>query len=274
MTASPNTMTAVLVMAWLLLPSSAFVSSRLHHSRDNQQLLAGKTLTLPIFPLRKAVRVPTETLTLNLYEERYLAMSEYILSQETQLFGTLYCSDKPQIVHGGQGAIVPMVEVGDIGAIFNVFQHEEGMVPTATEGYSRRRIRLQALGTSRFQIVKILHPGYNTKFPFILAEVEPVEDVEDNIDDLKEKLERIGVPILSKSKEGEPATPERFNDDEPTCDDPQHFSFSVVSALSEKLTPQEIMSLLRMTSTRMRLESLIQVLDPEPLSFQRLFGLR
>jgi Lon protease-like protein len=34
---------------------------------------------LAIFPLRKSVRLPTETLTLNLYESRYLALAERVL---------------------------------------------------------------------------------------------------------------------------------------------------------------------------------------------------
>jgi Lon protease-like protein len=264
--------TAILGMAWLMLPSStAFICSLLPNSRNTHELGAGKTFTLPIFPLRKAVRLPTETLILNLYEERYLAMSEYILSQETKLFGTLYSSDKPQIVHGGQGPIVPMVDCGDIGVLCTVFEHEEGMVPTATEGFSRRRIRLQALGTSRYEIIKILHRGYDSDVPFILAEVEALDDLEEDIEDLKEQLERLDIPELLEHRRDILPTASQV---EVTCSDAEYFSFSVASSLREGLTPQEIMSLLKMISTRDRLESILQVAQKKPWEFERLFGLK
>lgn len=135
---------------------------------------------LPIFPLRKAVRVPTDTLTLNLYEERYLAMSEYILSQPLLLFGALYCSDKPQIVHQGTGPIVPLVEVGNVGTVFEVYDHQEGMIPTADETYDRRRIRLEALGVGLFEIVEIIHPGYKPDdCPYILCKVKSLDKDDD-----------------------------------------------------------------------------------------------
>ena len=39
-----------------------------------------RTFTLPIFPLRKSVMLPTSTLNLNLYEDRYLKMAEDVMN--------------------------------------------------------------------------------------------------------------------------------------------------------------------------------------------------
>lgn len=105
---------------------------------------------LPIFPLRKRVRFPTDELTLNLYEDRYLAMSEFILFPEcngqklyeidTQIqplsaaapfFGALYSLNKPQIItQGGTAPIVPMLQPGDVGVLCLVLDWLDGMIPT------------------------------------------------------------------------------------------------------------------------------------------------
>lgn len=123
---------------------------------------------LPVFPLRKSVKLPTESLTLNLYESRYLAMAESILNNTNRngppmLFGAIYCSDKPQVVAGGVSPIVPMYDIGDIGAVFAVEHSEEG-VHTDDEnknvGGQQRRIRIVGVAIGRFSIKQILHNGY------------------------------------------------------------------------------------------------------------------
>ena len=37
---------------------------------------------LPLFPLRKSIKLPGESLTLNLYEDRYLALATQVLQQQ------------------------------------------------------------------------------------------------------------------------------------------------------------------------------------------------
>jgi hypothetical protein len=140
--------------------------------------IGDRSLILPIFPLRKAVRLPTETLTLNLYEERYLAMSEYVLESDQQLFGALFSSDKPQVVkEGGMGKIVPMIQPGDIGVIFVLEDSEELRIPKQEGAPPRRQIRLVGRGAGRFQIQRILHNGYGEdSLPFIVAEAILLHD--------------------------------------------------------------------------------------------------
>ena len=148
--------------------------------------------TIPIFPLRKTIKLPGERTTLNLYEERYLALGTWILqanqNDATQrVFGALYVSDKPQIVsEQGMGPIVPMIRTGDIGVIFPVEHYEEGMIPTLGMD-RRRRIRIVGTGVARFCIEKILHNGYGggedvkdgqDALPFILAQVSLYRDDE------------------------------------------------------------------------------------------------
>jgi hypothetical protein len=115
---------------------------------------------------------------LNLYEERYLAMSEYVLESDQQLFGALFSSDKPQIVkEGGMGKIVPMIQPGDIGVIFVLEDSEELVIPKQEGAPPRRQIRLVGRGAGRFQIQRIMHNGYgDDSLPFIVAEAILLHD--------------------------------------------------------------------------------------------------
>jgi Lon protease-like protein len=140
-------------------------------------------LTIPIFPLRKKVRLPTESLTLNLYEERYLAMCEYILREKKYpMFGTIYSSNMPQVIKAGIGPIVPMLSEGDVGVLCLVENSQEGLIPTRG-GEERRRIRLQARGAVRFEVTRILHNGCGQDVPFILAEAKLLLDADNDSSD-------------------------------------------------------------------------------------------
>jgi hypothetical protein len=153
---------------------------------DTQQ-----TLILPVFPLRKSVRVPSEALTLNLYEPRYLQLAEYVLKHEQQWFGAMYSSKKPQFIAKGDGPIVPMVEPGDVGVVCSVLFHEEAMVPVSRDdddGPRHRRIKLKGLAIGRFRVEQVLHNGYGggsicdgdstvKPLPFILVEASRIDDL-------------------------------------------------------------------------------------------------
>jgi hypothetical protein len=142
-----------------------------------------QTFILPIFPLRKAVKLPTESLKLNLYEERYLLMSEHILRQaeDKRMFGAIFCSDKAQMVKAGLGPIVPIIRSGDIGLTFFVHNVDECMVPTLG-GELRRRIRLLGSGIHGFQVKRVLHSGFGDEtksLPYIMVEAVPLFDITD-----------------------------------------------------------------------------------------------
>ena len=161
---------------------------------------------LPIFPLRKAVKVPTESITLNLYEDRYLALSEYVLASPDRMFGGLYCSEKAQMVKNGVGPVVPMVERGDVGVVCKIVYDAEAMVPTVG-GDTRRRIKLEGLAVGRFRIEVILHNGYRDSFvvgepalPFILAEVSRIDDWTPSEEESL-SISKLEEQILSKVKE-------------------------------------------------------------------------
>jgi len=179
------------------------------HQRQNLETTTTKSstesrlLVLPIFPLRKTVRLPTELLTLNLYEERYLKLAEYVLSLSSQnnntpyLCGALYASDQPQMIKGGgrSSPIVPMVTPGQVGVVCWVHQHSADDIPTVGGKAVRPRIRLELVALQRFEITKVLHNGFGggcavvaddegenneTPLPFILAETKLIHDDDTN----------------------------------------------------------------------------------------------
>jgi len=167
--------------------------TRSNTNSKNNNININDPFILPIFPLRKSVKLPTESITLNLYEDRYLALSEFVLKSDgssssdngqSKMFGGLYCSDKVQIVKNGVGPIVPIVEPGDVGVVCKVVYSAEALIPTTTNDNDRkRRIKLEGFAVGRFRVERILHNGYGTSFvegeearPFILAIVVRVDD--------------------------------------------------------------------------------------------------
>jgi hypothetical protein len=149
-------------------------------------------LTIPIFPLRKTVKLPTDNITLNLYEPRYIQMvEESILNtpnttttsgnrddisddnnchHSLPIFGAMYTTNLPHIVvpttttskneecNDANTYIVPILEPDMIGAVFIVTNHTTMIQPNG----STKIIRLNATAVLRFRIVKIVHTGgYN-----------------------------------------------------------------------------------------------------------------
>lgn len=155
----------------------------LSHSHVFDEMISFQVL--PIFPLRTSLKFPTENLTLNLFEDRYLAIAEYVLKDqnESRFFGAVHAGFRPQIVRGGVGPIVPLICKGDVGVCFLVDSFEDSLIPTIGSSY-RRRIRLLSRGIQRFRINRILDNGFGlvkgkedaSSLPFILAEVEMFSD--------------------------------------------------------------------------------------------------
>lgn len=170
--------------------------------------IAGGLFVLPIFPLRKRVRFPTDWIAMNLYEKRYLAMCDYILrtnkiniaktvavddrsssssfQQQPHIFGALYTSDKPQIVPQSTGPIVPMLSKGDIGTIFVVTNHVE-----MHNGASIATTRSVAAAATNKQIQnnkdEIQHVGGDGRG------ISSTTSYNNNQDDRRIRLEAIGV---------------------------------------------------------------------------------
>ena len=190
-------------------------SSHSDHDHDIEHANKEHNMIIPIFPLRKKVKFPTETVQLTLWEERYKYLAQNVLNQqqrqdsllcEYHTFGILYASHKPQIVRSGSETITPIVECGDIGVLcivkeYSLFQDNveilrETNFPKITkkkESYDDNdsddcisvikdvrdfnKIRLIGLGVKRFRVENILSRGFDGEnLPFILVEASDMDD--------------------------------------------------------------------------------------------------
>ena len=81
-------------------------------------LALARALELPLFPLRKAPRCPTDRLSLNLFEPRYVALAERVLASDG-VFAGLHC-EGPHVLPRGRGPATPLVAEGGVGSVFAV----------------------------------------------------------------------------------------------------------------------------------------------------------
>lgn len=239
-----------------------------------QQIILDKqsTLVLPIFPLRKNARLPTESFVLNLYEKRYLNLSEFVLSRDRPLFGAMYSSNKPQFVRGGKGPMVPLLEEGDIGVLCFVREWEEALVATRDPTFKRRRIRLNAIGVSRFRIEEIVDDGTasvgSDDASFIIVKARLIvdrkaEETSMAKDDVYRRMQELGVNLNEVVDEILSAV--SFSDRTVDEQRSELKSFAAASALcSESTPPSSRQSLLQLGSSN---ERLLWLLEQQKLPF-------
>ncbi len=138
----------------------------------SSSISSGSTTKLAVFPLRKRVKFPTETVQLTLWEERYKYLAQSVLNQvspqslstsplkqnEYHSFGILYASHKPQIIRNGDQPITPMINVGDMGVLcvvkeYTLFSNDDDgdggpLTPTRTENGGRKKVNFPKIGTT------------------------------------------------------------------------------------------------------------------------------
>mmetsp|Transcript_28025 Transcript_28025/g.40115 ORF Transcript_28025/g.40115 Transcript_28025/m.40115 type:complete len:348 (+) Transcript_28025:60-1103(+) len=131
-------------------------------------------LTLPVFPLQKAVKFPTDEVTLNLFEERYLALADRVLYgaandvttvPPSMMFGAWYCSNRSQIVRNG--VVSPLIEPGDVGVVCHVMYHHSS---NGRNGPGRR-VNIVGLAADRFRVERVLFNGFDNvdECPYIVV---------------------------------------------------------------------------------------------------------
>jgi hypothetical protein len=129
------------------------------------------SFSLPIFPLRKSVKYPTDDVPLTLYEERYLSLADHVLYGKNRgaspvvpsmVFGAWHCSAKSQIVRNN--TITPLIEVGDVGVLCHVVYHKDEMISTLDSSECkllRRRVTIVGVAVHRFRVEKIIFNGFD-----------------------------------------------------------------------------------------------------------------
>jgi hypothetical protein len=178
-----------------------------------------------------------------------------------------------------------MLEPGNVGVLCFVKEWEDDMVPTRDSSFERRRIRLNALAVSRFQITEIIRDGTmasgSTNPEFILVKASLITDKIIDVDERKE-ITRLENILSRRIQEQSKTVAQKIGDEMNQINDQggntgssavevlslasykdkenqeaEVFSFSATSLLCPTWASSEIRGeMLQMTSTKQRLEQI------------------
>ncbi len=119
---------------------------------------------LPVFPLRGAILLPRATLTLNVFEARYLDLVDYVLGH-----GRLIAMVQPSAESGGResppGKTVPLREIGCAGRIASFSEEEEeGRLLISIDGIARFRLEEEVTSEHAFRLWRVDYQPFATDF--------------------------------------------------------------------------------------------------------------
>jgi uncharacterized protein len=118
---------------------------------------------LPVFPLRGAILLPRASLTLNVFEPRYLALVDHALAG-TRLIGVVQPAPEAGDGESPQGKIFPLRRVGCAGRITSFTESDDGRVVVALAGVARFRVGRDVDGEEPFRVCQVDFAPYGEDF--------------------------------------------------------------------------------------------------------------
>jgi len=118
---------------------------------------------LPLFPLRGAILLPRASLTLNVFEPRYLALVDHALAGE-RLIGVVQPAPEAGNSESPPGKAFPLRTVGCAGRITSFTESEDGHVVITLAGVSRFAIAGEVAGDTPFRIGRLDFAHYIKDF--------------------------------------------------------------------------------------------------------------
>jgi uncharacterized protein len=109
---------------------------------------------LPLFPLRGAILLPRASLTLNVFEPRYLALVDHALAGD-RLIGVVQPAPEAGNAESPPGKTFPLRQVGCAGRIYAFTEHEQARVVVSLEGIARFNISGDVEGQTPFRIANV-----------------------------------------------------------------------------------------------------------------------
>ena len=141
---------------------------------------------IPIFPLRGVILLPRATLPLNVFEPRYLAMLDKVISGN-RVMGIV----QPRLTDGDdespQGSDVPLKQIGCAGRVTGFQELDDGRVAISLTGVARFKILNEQSDTEPYRIFHVSYDGYADDL--IASYGEEAVDREHLLDVLKTYLE-------------------------------------------------------------------------------------
>jgi Lon protease-like protein len=119
--------------------------------------------TLPVFPLRGAILLPRASLTLNVFEPRYIALVDYALAGN-RLIGIVQPAPEAGNAESPKGNSFPLRRVGCVGRITSFAENEDGRVVISLSGVARFRVCRDVEGEEPFRLCQVDFAPYAEDF--------------------------------------------------------------------------------------------------------------
>jgi Lon protease-like protein len=118
---------------------------------------------LPLFPLRGAILLPRASLTLNVFEPRYLALVDHALAGQ-RLVGVVQPAPEAGNAESPAGKNFPLRRVGCAGRISSFTESEDGHVVLTLAGVARFAILHDVAGDAPFRMGEVNFAPYAKDF--------------------------------------------------------------------------------------------------------------
>jgi uncharacterized protein len=121
---------------------------------DRYLTVADMPQMLAMFPLRGAILLPRASLTLNVFEPRYLALVDHALAAD-RLIGVVQPAPEAGDAESPKGRSFPLRSVGCAGRLFSFTESDDGRVVIALAGIARFTITGDVAGDTAFRICQV-----------------------------------------------------------------------------------------------------------------------
>jgi Lon protease-like protein len=118
---------------------------------------------LPVFPLRGAILLPRGSLTLNVFEPRYLALVDHALAND-RLMGVVQPGPDTGNTESPEGKGFPLRRVGCAGRITAFNEGDDGRVVISLAGVARFRLGAEVSSDMPFRMFEVDFSPYPTDF--------------------------------------------------------------------------------------------------------------
>ena len=130
---------------------------------DRYRNVADMPGVLPLFPLRGAILLPRASLTLNVFEPRYLALVNHALAGD-RLLGVVQPAPEAGNAESPAGKTLPIRRVGCAGRISSFTEGDDGRLVISLAGVARFVVAGDMEGNAPFRISRVDFAPYAKDF--------------------------------------------------------------------------------------------------------------
>lgn len=130
---------------------------------DRYRTAADMPRELPLFPLRGAILLPRASLTLNVFEPRYLALVDHALAGD-RLIGVVQPAPEAGEAESPKGRSFPLRSVGCAGRLFSFTESDDGRIVIALAGVARFALGGDLAADTPFRICAADYAPYANDF--------------------------------------------------------------------------------------------------------------